>query len=122
MNPTPKILIVDDQEDIREIYTITFEAEGFEVMTAVDGLDGISKAVEFKPDIILLDLMMPQMDGFEVLGAMSQNSSINVKIIVISNISQQADIDKATKAGADGYLSKADNDPDQVVVEVKKHL
>ena len=122
MNPTPKILIVDDQEDIREIYTITFEAEGFEVMTATDGLDGISKAVEFKPDIILLDLMMPQMDGFEVLGAMRQNSSMNVKIIVISNISQQADIEKANKAGADGYLSKADNDPDQVVVEVKKHL
>ncbi|NJP03880.1 response regulator, partial [Candidatus Gracilibacteria bacterium] len=92
------------------------------VMTATDGLDGISKAVEFRPDVILLDLMMPQMDGFEVLTAMRQNSSMNVKIIVISNISQPADIEKATKAGADGYLSKADNDPDQVVAEVKKHV
>jgi CheY-like chemotaxis protein len=122
MNTAPKILIVDDQADIREIYTITFEAEGFQVMTAMDGLDGISKAVEFRPDVILLDLMMPQMDGFEVLTAMRQNSSMNVKIIVISNISQAADIERATKSGANGYLSKADNDPDQVVAEVKKHL
>ena len=118
----PKLLIVDDTEDVLDIYTMTFEAEGFEVVTAKDGLEGVTKAVEFKPDVILLDIMMPHMDGYEVLRAMRNNTSMDVVIIILSNISQEKDIAEAKKAGADFYLAKADQDPDDVVEKVKLAL
>lgn len=120
--PAPRILIVDDTEDVLDIYTMTFEGEGFEVMTAKDGLDGVTKAVTFKPDVILLDIMMPHMDGYEVLRAMRNNTSMEVLIIILSNISQQKDMEEAKNAGADFYLAKADHDPDQVVARVKEAL
>ena len=122
MKITPKVLIVDDNLDIQNIYTLMCQQEGFEVQVAKDGLDGISKAVSFKPDVILLDLMMPQMDGYEMLEAMRKNTSLDVKIIILSNIAQQKDIDKATKLGADMYLPKADNEPDQVMEKIKEIL
>ncbi len=119
---TPKILIVDDTKDLVELYQLTFEAEGFDVEGAFDGLEGITKAIEFQPDIILLDIMMPQMDGYEFMKAIKKNSSLDVPIIINSNINSAQDIEQAKKEGASLYLPKADYDPDQVVEEVKKFL
>ena len=118
--PPPRLLVVDDEEDTCEIYKMTFEAEDFEVEIARDGLDGVTKTVDFKPDVILLDIMMPNMDGYEVLQVMRDNTSMNVVIVVLSNIAQDKDIELAKKAGADFYLAKADYDPDQVVEKVKE--
>lgn len=118
----PKILLVDDTEDVLDIYTMTFEAAGFSVETALDGLAGVTKAVEFKPDVILLDIMMPHMDGYEVLRAMRNNTSMDVVIIILSNIAQKQDIEKAEQYGADFYLAKADYEPDQVLEKVKEAL
>jgi len=85
------VLIIEDNEDIQEIYKIHFESQWFTVISTLNGLDGIIKTLEISPDIILLDIMMPQMDGFEVLETIKNHSSINTPIIVCSNLSQESD-------------------------------
>jgi DNA-binding response OmpR family regulator len=117
-----KLLIIEDNEDISEIHEIAFSSEGFQVKVSPHGLDGIVKAIEFKPEVILLDLMMPQMDGFEVLSAIRKNSSMRVTIIVASNLSQKEDIDRALSLGADAYLRKSDYQPAEIVQKVKSIL
>ena len=117
-----RILIVDDAQDILDIFSMTFEAEGYVIKTALNGIEAVTQAVEFKPDLVVLDLMMPQMDGYEVMKGLKKNSSMNVKILVLSNIDAEGDKAKAKEAGADAYLTKADNDPDAVVAEAKKLL
>lgn len=124
--PKRKILIVEDNADLQELYKIYFEMEGFEVHQKFDGLWGIAEIVDLKPDVVLLDIMMPQMNGFEVLEVLRDQSSIRIPIIVCSNLSQQTDIDKALEAGADEYIRKSDYDGKQIVDKVveilKKHL
>jgi two-component system alkaline phosphatase synthesis response regulator PhoP len=117
-----KILIIDDDKDLLEMYSYKFKKEGFEVFTEENGLSGITQAVNIKPDIILMDLMMPQMDGFETLKAFRQNTSMNVIIIAFSNLSQKNDLEKAQRNGADAFLVKSDTTPSQVVEKVKKLL
>ena len=121
-NEKPKILIVEDNEDLVKMYEITFISEGFEVTACLNGLDGITKAVEIKPNVILLDLMMPQMNGYEVLTAMRKNTSMKVPIFVNSNISQQKDIDRALQLGANYYLKKADYTPSELAAKVEELL
>lgn len=89
MNIKKKILIVEDNVDLQELYKIYFEIAGFEVHQRLDGLKGITEMIELKPDIVLLDIMMPQMNGFEVLEVIKNQSSIEIPIIVCSNLSQQ---------------------------------
>ena len=118
----PKILIIEDNEDLCDIAKITFESNGFEVAISPEGMDGIVKAMEFKPDVILLDLMMPQVDGFEVLSAIRGNSSMDVLIVVNSNLGEQKDIDHALQLGADEYLQKSDFTPGQTLMRIKELL
>ena len=113
-----KILIVEDNEDLSEIYKLTFEGAGFQVRLSPHGIDGIVQALDFHPDVILLDLMLPQMDGYEVLSAIRNNSTMAVKVIVCSNLSQQADIDRALELGADHYLRKSDFRPNALAEKV----
>lgn len=115
-----KILIVEDNQDLCYIYKESFEAAGFEVRVSPQGLDGIVQALEFHPELILLDLMMPQMDGYEVLSAIRKNSSLDVVIVVCSNLGQQADIDRAMELGADHYLSKSDYRPKALVKKINE--
>ncbi len=112
------VLIIEDNEDIQEIYKIQFESQWFTVITSLTGLDGIAKTVEHSPDIILLDIMMPQMDGFEVLETIKNQSSITTPIIVCSNLSQESDIIKTHELGASLYLVKSDYTWSQVVEKV----
>lgn len=116
------ILIVEDNVDLQEIYRINFEEAGFRVYSSIDGVRGVVEAVEHKPGIILLDIMMPQMDGYEFLQALKNNSSIDSPIIVCSNLSQQSDIDKAYDLGADLYLRKSDFEGMDLVHRVEKFL
>lgn len=103
-----KLLIIDDDKNLQIIYRQLFLAAGHEVQTSNDGLSGISSAVDFQPDVILLDLMMPEMDGFEFISTLKNNTSMSPMIVVCSNLSQQSDIDQAYRAGADSYLKKSD--------------
>jgi DNA-binding response OmpR family regulator len=99
-------MIMEDDKGLQEIYTINFEAAGYEVLIEGDGLSGISEVVEKNPDIILLDVMMPNMDGFAFLKAMKENTSVNIPVVVCSNLSDKETQDKAFQAGASAVLLK----------------
>lgn len=115
-----KILIVEDNTDLQDIYGGLFTAAGHTVDGAVNGLEGIVKAVDFNPDIVLLDLMMPEMNGYEFLKALRNNTSISPFVIVVSNLSQQSDIDIAKANGAHEYLRKSDYVGETLVKEVER--
>lgn len=115
-----KIMIVEDNSDLRDIYENLFTKAGHTVGTAANGLDGVVKAVDFNPDIVLLDLMMPEMNGYEFLKALAENTSITPYIIVVSNLSQQADIDIAIANGAHQYIRKSDFAGEALVAEVER--
>ena len=118
MNRKKKVLIIEDNIDIQEVYKIYFESAWFEVYSATDWLKWVSDSVEKKPDVILLDIMMPQMNGFEVLQTIKEQSSISVPIIVCSNLSQQSDIDKAYKMWAELYITKSQYEWEEIVDKV----
>jgi DNA-binding response OmpR family regulator len=116
------VLIIDDDKEILEMYKYKFEKEGFEVKTEENGLMGVTSAVEFKPDVVLMDLMMPQMDGFESIHAFRENTDMDVAIVVLSNLSQNDKKKYAEECGADGYLVKADYTPAEIVERVQEIL
>ncbi|MDD5212977.1 MAG: response regulator [Candidatus Gracilibacteria bacterium] len=119
-----KILIVEDELDIIDIYKLKLEKEGFIVEVAMDGFVALTKALEFLPDLILLDIMMPNMNGFDSLTTIRNlaPSLKETKIIMFSNLGSQNDIDKAMSSGADGYLVKANNTPAELVLKIKDFL
>ncbi len=117
-----KILIIEDNQEIQEIYKINFESEGFVVKTSIDWLEWIVQLLDFKPDIIILDIMMPKMDGFEVLKTIKEQSSIKIPIIVCSNLNSKQDEEKALLYWADLYLRKSDYEGDEIVEKTKDIL
>ncbi len=110
-----KVLIIEDNLDLQEIYKINFELEWFTVDLAEEWLKWIIKLLENKPDIILLDIMMPNTDWFEVLKIIKKQSSIRIPIIVCSNLSSEEDKEKALSLGAVSYIRKADYEWDEIV-------
>lgn len=120
MSASKKILIVDDDKFLLDIYSLKFKSGGFEIDTAFDGEDALKKIREAAPDILLLDIVMPGMDGIEVLKKIKDEKiGGGMTIIILSNQSQQSDIDKATALGVDGYIIKASSTPSEVLVKVK---
>lgn len=113
-----KIMIIEDDRNLQEIYTINFEAAGYQVMIEEDGLSGISEVVEKQPDIILLDVMMPNMDGFDFLRVMKENTSVHIPVVVCSNLSDQATRDKALEAGAVAVLLKVNYSGKELVQKI----
>lgn len=118
----PVVLIIEDNQDLIEMYRLKLSLEGFRVETALDGEQGILKAVEAKPDMILLDILMPNMNGFEVLKALKHNSRLETKIIVLSNLGQYENIREAKELGATEYMVKANTTPTMVVAKIKELL
>jgi two-component system response regulator ResD len=113
-----KIMIVEDDKNLQEIYTINFEAAGYEVIISGDGLSGISEVVEKNPDIILLDVMMPNMDGFAFLKAMKENTSVRIPVVVCSNLSDKETSDKAFASGAAAVLLKINYSGKELVAKI----
>lgn len=103
-----KVLIVDDNPSLCEMYTILLKSNGYEAMSCHDGLEAITTIVDFQPDVVLLDIMMPEMNGHEFLEALTHNTSLDPVIIVFSNIGEQVEIDRALEYGADAFLQKSD--------------
>ena len=102
-----RILVIDDDQSIRKLLNFNLSASNHEVISAVDGLDGIKKAIALKPDLILLDIMMPIMDGFETCRKLkSDGNTKNIPIFILSAKSQMTDLDEAFDAGADDYIIK----------------
>ncbi len=97
--------------------------EGFNVEQGLDGEDGLRKALELKPHLILLDLILPGMDGFEVLKKIREDENVGrVPVIILSNLGQKDDIDRGMKLGATDYLIKAHNTPGEIIEKVKEVL
>jgi len=115
-----KILIVEDDKFLRELISRKLITENFEVVEAVDGEEGIRKAKEEGPDLILLDLILPGTDGFEVLATIKNNSSLSaIPVIILSNLGQKEDIEKGLKMGASDYLIKAHFTPREIIDKIK---
>lgn len=116
---TPKkIMIIEDDKSIQDIYMLNFKAAGYDVVIEGDGLSGISTVVEKNPDIILLDVMMPNMDGFAFLKAMKENTSVNIPVVVCSNLSDKETYNKAFAAGAAAVLLKVNYSGKELVQKI----
>jgi DNA-binding response OmpR family regulator len=117
-----KILIVEDDPMLSEIYQKKFSQEGnFEVLTAISGTEAEEKTRKEKPDLVLLDLVLPEKDGFEILKDLRDDPSLDdVKIVIFSNLSQEEEQQKAKTLGANGFIAKSDFTPQQIVSEVNK--
>src|SRR3989344_7804063 len=103
-----KILLIEDDKFFREFYAQKLREKGIDVFQAGDGEEGLAKISENIPDIILLDLIMPVKDGFEVLEGLSQNiATKNIPVLVFSTLGQEKDIQKAMSLGAKGYVNKS---------------
>ncbi len=119
----PKIMLVEDDIALRDIYSARFQAEGYEVVVASDGEQALQLAAKEKPDLILLDIMMPKISGFDVLDILRTNKDTkSTKIVVMSALSQTADIEKGKNLGADEYLVKSQVTLSEVVDKVKSIL
>ena len=118
-----KIAIIEDDQAISQMYRIKFEAEGYEVETAGNGKLGLKLAEEMQPDIILLDLMMPEMNGDEMLALMRQTSwGKDIKVIILTNMGEQEAPDALRALGARKFIVKAEMTPRQVAEMVKAEL
>jgi DNA-binding response OmpR family regulator len=120
-NNNTKILLVEDDPFLLSMYSVKFELENFTVVTAEDGEKGLSMAKKDDPDIILLDIMLPKMDGFEVLKELKKDDiTKNIPIILLTNLSQKKEVSQGLSLGADDYLIKAHFMPSEVVEKIKK--
>lgn len=119
-----KVLVVDDDQYIRDVYREVLEDEKYQVETAVDGQEGLLKAQEGGYDLILLDAMMPKVDGLGVLKGLKENppKQENKAIILLTNLAHDKVIDEAMENGAKSYLIKSDMNPDQFLQNIKKFL
>ena len=102
-----KILVVDDEPNIREFLHSVLTEDGYEVITASDGLEALSIAVEQQPDLVLLDIMMPNLDGMETCRRLrAQPATRNVRIIILTAYNQRERLEESIRAGADDFLGK----------------
>lgn len=103
-----KVLLVEDDVALRDIYSARFMAEGYDVVTASDGEMALTQAVKEKPQLIILDVMMPKISGFDVLDILRATPETkDTKVIMMTALSQETDLDKGKALGADEYLVKS---------------
>lgn len=118
-----KILIIEDDRFLRELIARKLANEGFDVHEAIDGESGVKKVKELKPDIILLDLILPGIDGFEVLSRIKEDPSTEtIPVIILSNLGQREDIERGLKLGASDFLVKAKFTPSEIIQKIKNAL
>lgn len=122
-NNPAHVLIIEDDVFLAEIYQKKFEMEGFRVSVAINGEKGLADIVKKKPDIVLLDILLPKLDGFAVLEAAKANNAIkDIPIILLTNLGQKDDVQRGLSEGAVDYLIKTHFKPSEVVDKVKKVL
>lgn len=118
-----KIVLIEDEEMLSNMYEAKFTKEGFEIKKALDGESGLQLIQANKPDLVLLDIIMPKLDGFSVLRKIKEDPKTkNIPVILLTNLGQDEDIKKGNALGAKGYLVKANLTPAQVVDKVKEYL
>ncbi|MBU3942530.1 response regulator [Patescibacteria group bacterium] len=115
-----KILVVEDDKFLRELISQKLSREGYTVIEAVDGEKGIESIKENVPDMVLLDLILPGIDGFEVLAKMKSDPILaNIPVIILSNLGQKDDIEKGMEMGANDYLIKAHFTPGEIIEKIQ---
>lgn len=118
-----KILLIEDDKFLRELIIQKLGREGFEVAEAPEGEGGLSKMKEERPDLVLLDLILPGIDGFEVLSRMKKDPALaSIPVIILSNLGQRDDVQKGIDLGAEDYLIKAHFTPGEIVEKIKATL
>ena len=115
------ILIAEDDNFLQKMLRYSLEEEGFSVLSAENGEVAIEKIEKEKPDLVLLDILMPKVDGFAVLEHL-QEHKIRVPVVITSNLGHQDDVDKCMKLGAKDYIIKSDTESTDLVEKVKKYL
>ncbi len=114
-----KIIIIEDEEVLCSLLEKKLTEEGYQVETAKDGEEGLSKIRANRPDLILLDIIMPKMGGFELLEEMQKDDNLRgIPVVVVSNSGQPVEIDRAQKLGAKDWLVKTEFDPQEVIDKV----
>ncbi|MEK7541774.1 MAG: response regulator [Patescibacteria group bacterium] len=116
-----KILLIDDDPFIVDMYVLKFKEERFAIEVARDGKEGLKKAKEFGPDLILLDIVMPGTDGFQTLETLRKEGTRS-KIILLTNLGQKEDVERGMRLGADDYVIKAHFTPSEVVAKARAVL
>ncbi|HOY56338.1 MAG TPA: response regulator [bacterium] len=117
------ILLVEDDDFLLNMYRVKLELEDYKVLTASNGEAGLALIKDKKPDLVLLDIILPKLNGFEVLKVTQQDKNIkNIPVIILSNLGQKEDIKKGLKLGARDYLIKAHFLPSEVIEKIKKIL
>jgi len=117
------VLLVEDDTFLANIYKTKFEMEGFKVSVSENGQEGLVDAKKKKPDVILLDILLPKMDGFTVLEKLKEGSDTKeIPVILLTNLGQKDDVSKGLEMGAEDYLIKAHFKPSEVVEKVNKVL
>nr|WP_220386730.1 response regulator [Frankia sp. ArI3] len=116
----PRVLVVDDDAVIRQLVVVNLELEGFEVHTAVDGVDALEMVRAVDPQVITLDIMMPRMNGWDVAAHLREDpSTADIKLIMLTARAQEADVKRGARIGVDYYLTKP-FDPDELITVVQK--
>ncbi len=117
------ILVVEDDKFLRELLVRKLKIVGFKISTAADGQEALRKIKEELPQLILLDLVLPGVDGFDVLKQIKDDSQTNkIPVIILSNLGQREEVQKGLQLGANDYLVKAHFTPDEIIKKIKKIL
>lgn len=118
-----KIMIVEDYQILREVISKKFSQEGFKVFAACNGQEALSNLESFEPDVILLDIIMPGLNGFEVLKKIRDNSDPKISktvVMMLSNLGDEDDVQKAMRIGADDYMIKSDFTISEIIEKIKR--
>ena len=118
-----RILLVEDDDSLANVYTQRLEAEGFDVRRVPNGEEALAAALNYKPDLVVLDVMMPKVSGFDVLDILRNTpETANLKVIMLTALSQESDVERAKQLGVDEYLVKSQVVIADVVDKIRDHL
>ena len=121
--PPKKILLVEDDDALAEMYTTRLSVEGYEVKRVADGEVALAAAISYKPELVLLDVMMPKISGFDVLDILKNTpETTQMKIIMLTARGQDSDRERASQLGADDYIIKSQVLVDDIVARIRHHL
>ncbi len=117
------VLVVEDDKYMREVLVAKLVRDGFEVYEAIDGSTGLDMTAKKKPDLVVLDIILPVMNGFDYLEAKVKVPAIaQIPVIILSNLGQREDVERGMKLGAKDYLVKAHFTPNDLIAKVQAHI
>mgnify|MGYP001569954208 CR=1 FL=1 len=117
------VLVIEDDKYMREVLVAKLMKENFEVLEAIDGSTGLDMTAKKKPDLVVLDIILPMMNGFDYLEAKAKVAAIaSIPVIILSNLGQREDVERGMKLGAKDYLVKAHFTPNDLMAKVREYI